>query len=72
MTKWEYLTIELKRVKKDERTFADKIWKTEAITKELNEYGQKGWELVDFIAVAKTPSDSQVFATFKKSIERDF
>ena len=61
MEKWEYLTVELEK-----GTF----WKADHLTRQQNEYGKKGWELVSQFITLTTSGNSvdgnRLFATFKR------
>ena len=58
MIKWEYLNI----------TLATGIFSggPEMVTQKLNEYGEKGWELVNFQSV---PLNGLMYFIFKRPLE---
>ena len=74
MEKWEYLTVELEKGEKRGKITSKKAWKADHLTKQQNEYGKQGWELVSQfcpptdMALGFTDGDNKVFATFKRKI----
>ena len=78
MEQWEYLTIELEY--RHEEEFEDKkgrlktktlSWSSAGFTKQLNEYGAHGWELVGFFYKESASGSGswgteKTFATFKR------
>ena len=72
MDKWEYLTIEIEQKVKG-GTITKAVHDTRAYTKQLNEYGHQGWELVSiFHTTSQALSGSRgtecLYAAFKRKI----
>jgi len=76
VSRWEYLTIELKPKYKDLGKVASSIGmigeelSTQSFDEQLNIYGSKGWELV---TIYRPPTggifkEDNIFATFKRPI----
>jgi hypothetical protein len=74
MEKWEYLTIQLERGEEKGKVVSKKSWEAGHLTKQQNEYGQQGWELVSMfcppldMTFGNTGGDSTVFASFKRKV----
>ena len=69
MKKWEYLTVEFKRVKETGKVFAAHSFNCGHIDKALNSYGREGWELVSFFTETVYEGAAiAAFATMKREI----
>ena len=73
MDRWEYITIELEQVLVKGGFMQKAVHDTKSFNKQLNEYGQQGWELVNVfytapIALQGSRGTESLFAAFKRKV----